>query len=99
MKRLLLFVAAAAVAANARAAVLRITVDDMIHPISDEYIGRALEEAARANDDAVVIELRTPGGLVESARSIVEKIMRSRVPVIVYVSPAGSTAASAGFFI
>ena len=99
MKRLLLIVAAAAVAASARATVLRITVDDMIHPISDEYIGRALEQATRANDDAVVIELRTPGGLVESARSIVEKIMRSRVPVIVYVSPAGSTAASAGFFI
>jgi len=99
MKHLLLIVAAAAVAASARATVLRITVDDMIHPISDEYIGRALEQATRANDDAVVIELRTPGGLVESARSIVEKIMRSRVPVIVYVSPAGSTAASAGFFI
>lgn len=99
MKRLLLFVAAAALAANARATVLHIAVDDMIHPISDEYIGRAIEEAARVNDDAVVIELRTPGGLVDSTRSIVEKIMRSRVPVIVYVSPAGSTAASAGFFI
>jgi len=99
MKRLLLFVVAAALAASARATVLRITVDDMIHPISDEYIGRAIEEAARTNDDAVVIELRTPGGLVDSTRSIVEKIMRSRVPVIVYVSPAGSTAASAGFFI
>jgi len=99
MKLLLLFVAAAALAANARATVLHIAVDDMIHPISDEYIGRAIEEAARVNDDAVVIELRTPGGLVDSTRSIVEKIMRSRVPVIVYVSPAGSTAASAGFFI
>lgn len=99
MKRLLLILAALALATNAGAAVLRITVDDMIHPISDEYIGRALAEAARANDEAVVIELRTPGGLMDSARSIIEKIMRSRVPVIVYVSPAGSTAASAGFFI
>lgn len=71
----------------------------MIHPISDEYIGRALALAAASHDDAVVIELRTPGGLLDSTRSIVEKIMTSPVPVIVYVAPAGSTAASAGFFV
>ena len=71
----------------------------MIHPISDEYIGRGLESAARAKDAAVVIELSTPGGLIDSTRSIVEKMMTSRVPVIVYVSPAGSRAASAGFFL
>lgn len=87
------------IATSANAAVLRVAVSDMIHPISDEYIGRALAVAARAHDDAVVIELRTPGGLLESTRSIVEKIMTSPVPVIVYVSPTGSTAASAGFFI
>jgi len=99
MKRLLLFLAAVSLAANAGASILRITVDDMIHPISDEFIGRALEQAALAHDEAVVIELRTPGGLVDSTRSIIQKFMHSPVPVIVYVSPAGSTAASAGFFI
>src|SRR5438105_14800794 len=83
----------------ARASVLRVDVNDMIHPISDEFIGRALADAAKTHDDAVVIELRTPGGLIDSTRSIVEKIMTSRVPVIVYVAPTGSRAASAGFFI
>ena len=81
------------------AAVLRVVVSDMIHPISDEVIGRALAAAARDHDDALVIELRTPGGLLDSTRSIVEKIMTSTVPVIVYVTPSGSTAASAGFFV
>ncbi|PYQ32591.1 MAG: serine protease [Acidobacteria bacterium] len=98
-RRFLLSALAFAIPLCAQAAILKITVDDMIHPISDEFIGRALTEAARTNDDAVVIELRTPGGLIDSTRSIVEKIMTSRVPVIVYVAPAGARAASAGFFI
>lgn len=87
------------IAATSDAGVLRVAVSDVIHPISDEVIGRALTQAAASHADAVVIELRTPGGLLDSTRSIVEKIMTSPVPVIVYVSPAGSTAASAGFFI
>ena len=99
IRRAFLLLLLLTVAGAAPAAVLRVTVSDMIHPISDEFIGRALVEAARRNDDAVVIELRTPGGLIESTRSIVEKIITSRVPVIVYVSPSGSTAASAGFFV
>ncbi|MBV9494328.1 MAG: nodulation protein NfeD, partial [Acidobacteria bacterium] len=86
-------------AAGAQAEVLRLTVNDTIHPISDDYIGRGLDEAARTKADAVIIELRTPGGLMDSMRGIVEKILRSPVPVIVYVSPSGSYAASAGFFI
>src|ERR1700737_4983291 len=98
-RRFLLSALAFAIPFCAQAAILKVTVNDMIHPISDEFIGRALKEAARTNDDAVVIELRTPGGLIESTRSIVEKIMTSRVPVIVYVAPAGARAASAGFFI
>lgn len=85
--------------AGASADVVRVVVDDVIHPISDEYIGRALEHAAARNADAVVIELRTPGGLETSMRAIVEKLIRSRVPVLVWVGPGGSRAASAGFFI
>lgn len=79
--------------------VLHIIVDDTIQPISDEFIGRALDDAAAKKDDAVVIELRTPGGLEDSMRSIIEKILHSPVPVVVYVSPTGSRAASAGFVI
>jgi membrane-bound serine protease (ClpP class) len=87
------------IALHAHGSVLRLNVNDMIHPISDEFIGRALDQAQREHDDAVIIMLSTPGGLLDSTRSIVEKIMTSRVPVIVYVAPAGSRAASAGFFI
>lgn len=99
MKRTLMLAAVVALAVNARAAIVQITVNDMIHPISDEFIGRALAEAQRTHADALLIELQTPGGLIDSTRSIVEKIMTSRVPVVVYVAPAGSRAASAGFFI
>src|SRR5271165_4448240 len=79
--------------------VLKIRLDDTIQPISDEYIGRAIEQARQTNADAVLIELRTPGGLVDSTRSIIEKMLASPVPIIVYVAPSGARAASAGFFI
>ena len=81
------------------ATIIKIRVDDTIQPISDEYIGRAIEQARQTNADAVLIELRTPGGLVDSTRSIVQKILTSPSPVIVYVAPTGASAASAGFFI
>jgi membrane-bound serine protease (ClpP class) len=87
------------IAGPAAADVVRVELDDMIHPISDEYVGRALDDAARRKADAVIIELRTPGGLETSMRTIVEKIVQSPVPVIIWVGPSGSRAASAGFFI
>src|SRR5215471_19057897 len=85
--------------AAASAGVLKIVVNDTIQPITDEYIGRALAEAQRRGDKALLIELRTPGGLVDSTRNIINKILESPVPVIIYVTPSGSRAASAGFFI
>jgi membrane-bound serine protease (ClpP class) len=98
--RVLAFVAALLLSsAGASADVLKIVVRDTIHPISDEFIGRALDQAAREHDEAVIIELSTPGGLVDSTRSIIQKILASPVPVIVYVAPSGARAASAGFFI
>ncbi len=84
---------------QARAAVLRVVVDDMIHPVSAEFVERALEHAAQIKADAVLLELRTPGGLETSMRAMIEKIIKSPVPVIVWVGPSGSRAASAGFFI
>src|SRR5437870_354231 len=83
----------------AAAEILKIVVNDTIHPITDEYIGRALAEAQRNKDRALLIELNTPGGLLESTRNIIEKITSAPVPVIIYVAPGGSRAASAGFFI
>ena len=79
--------------------ILKIVVDDTIQPISEEYIARGIAEATRRNDQAVLIEINTPGGLVDSTRQIIEHITTSPVPVIIYVTPSGSRAASAGFFI
>jgi membrane-bound serine protease (ClpP class) len=93
------FAALFLLAAVSSADVLKITVNDMIQPVTAEYIGRALELAAANHDQAVLIEINTPGGLVDSTRDIIEKIVASTVPVIIYVTPSGSRAASAGFFI
>ncbi|HEX2836318.1 MAG TPA: nodulation protein NfeD [Thermoanaerobaculia bacterium] len=79
--------------------VLRVEVHGVIHPIASEYVGRAIDEAAKQKADAIVLELRTPGGLDTSMREIIEKIIESPVPVLVWVGPSGSRAASAGFFI
>ncbi len=99
MKRIVLGLVLLLATVSANAAVLRVVIDDMIHPISDEFLGRALDAAAAQKADAVIVELRTPGGLETSMRGMVEKIMKSPVPVIVWVGPSGSRAASAGFFI
>jgi len=93
------FLTTLALAASCSADVLRIAVNDAIQPVTAEYIGRALDVAAANHDQAVLIEMNTPGGLVDSTRDIIEKIVASPVPVIIYVTPSGSRAASAGFFI
>lgn len=79
--------------------VVKIVINDTIQPITDEFIGRALAEAKASKADALLIEINTPGGLVDSTREIIEKIVDSPIPVIVYVTPSGARAASAGFFI
>ncbi len=81
------------------AEVLKIVINDTIHPITDEYIGRALAQAQAQKAQALLIEINTPGGLADSTRDIIEKILASPVPVVIYVTPSGSRAASAGFFI
>jgi len=83
----------------AQAEVLKIVVNDTIQPIAAEFIDHAIQEAQRSHADALLIELNTPGGLMTSMQQIIEKILVSPVPVIVYVAPSGSHAASAGFFI
>lgn len=79
--------------------VLKLSLHDTIQPISASYIERGIDEAARSNASAVLISLGTPGGLLDSTREIVQAIERSRIPVIIYISPTGSRAGSAGFFI
>jgi len=83
----------------ASADVLKIVINDAIHPITDEYVGRAIAAAEATHAEALLIEINTPGGLVSSTREIIEKILASPVPVVIYVTPSGSRAASAGFFI
>jgi membrane-bound serine protease (ClpP class) len=79
--------------------VLVVTVNSTINPITSEYIHKNIQRANEKGHEAVIIELDTPGGLDTSMRSIVKDIIGSSVPVIVYVSPSGSRAASAGVFI
>ncbi len=96
---LLPFLVAFVIVATSHADVLKVVVDDAIQPVTAEYIGRALETAAANHDRAVLIELNTPGGLVSSTRDIIEKLSSSPVPVIVYITPTGARAGSAGIFI
>jgi membrane-bound serine protease (ClpP class) len=79
--------------------VLKIVLDDTIQAATAERVERALDQAAAQKDDAVLIELSTPGGVMDAMREVMEKILASPVPVIIYVTPSGSRAASAGFFI
>jgi membrane-bound serine protease (ClpP class) len=70
-----------------------------IAPAAVTYISRAIDIATAQNDACLIIQLDTPGGLVDSTREIVEKFYASRVPIVVYVAPAPARAASAGTFI
>lgn len=79
--------------------VLKIVVNDTIQPIVVERVERALEEAQRKHADALLIEISTPGGLMSSMEEIIHKILDAPVPVIIYVTPSGNGASSAGFFI
>ena len=86
-------------APSVRADVVRVTIDGTINPVSAEYIERGIDRAADQHAQAVLIEIRTPGGLVDSTREIISKILASPVPVVVFVYPTGSHSASAGFYI
>jgi membrane-bound serine protease (ClpP class) len=71
--------------------------DGIIHPVSAEYLTGVIDEADTSSADIVVFVLRTPGGLLESTRTIVSRMITSRAPVAAFVAPSGARAASAGF--
>jgi membrane-bound serine protease (ClpP class) len=79
--------------------VMRARIKSIVHPISSELILDAVHEADAAGAAALVLELDTPGGLMTSTRDITTGILGAKTPVVVYVSPSGAQAASAGFFI
>ena len=89
--------ASGAQAANSRIDVLE--VKGVINPVTANYVNRGINQAEEANAAVCIIQLDTPGGLDTSMRDIVKDIVNSEVPVVVYVSPAGARAASAGVFI
>jgi membrane-bound serine protease (ClpP class) len=76
-----------------------LTVDGTIVPVIADYIDRGISQAEENGATACIIELDTPGGLLDSTEKIVQKIMNADVPIVVYVSPKGAWAASAGTFI
>ncbi len=79
--------------------VLRIRVDGVIAPSSARFIQRAIREAEESNAAALIIELDTPGGLLKSMDDITKAMLNARVPILVYISPSGARAASAGVFV
>src|SRR6059036_1981332 len=76
-----------------------IKIDGAIGPATATYISRSIEEARAQNAQCLVIQLNTPGGLLDSTQKIVQSFLGSTVPVVVYVAPTGATATSAGCFI
>src|SRR3984957_14248214 len=74
-------------------------VDGAIGPGTADYISRRVDEAQSKGAQCLIIQLNTPGGLLDSTRVIVQKLLGAQIPVVVYVAPTGATAASAGCFI
>jgi membrane-bound serine protease (ClpP class) len=76
-----------------------IKIDGAIGPATASYISRAIDVSSQRQDECLIIQLDTPGGLLESTKQIVQRFYESKVPIVVYVSPAPASAGSAGVFI
>jgi membrane-bound serine protease (ClpP class) len=74
-------------------------VDAIIHPVSAEFMIQTMDRADQAHADLLVFTLRTPGGLVDSTRTIVTRMLRATTPVAIFIAPSGARAASAGFIL
>jgi membrane-bound serine protease (ClpP class) len=97
---ILLFLAVGAGQAAAQGSTVLVTrVDGPITPVSADHLLEGVERAEQEGHVAIVVELDTPGGLDDSMREIVQAFLNARVPVVVYVSPSGARAASAGTFV
>jgi membrane-bound serine protease (ClpP class) len=86
-------------AANNQSIVIQLDINGVINPFSSRYLERGLDLAQRSGAELVLVTLDTPGGLEASMREMVQAILGSPVPVVVYVTPAGARATSAGLFI
>lgn len=79
--------------------VVSLTIDGAINPVVAEYIQQGITKAKAENAACLLIKLNTPGGLLKSTRVIVSGMLEAKVPIVVYVSPSGAHAGSAGVFI
>src|SRR5207247_11120180 len=73
--------------------------DSIIHPVSAEYMIQTMDRADREGATLVVFTLRTPGGLVDSTRQIITRMLAAKTPVAIFIGPSGTRAASAGFLL
>src|SRR4029077_1060153 len=99
MKRLFLYLFISMPLVLSAQTVISIKIDGAINPVAATFIHRSIQKASDDQAACLLIHLNTPGGLLKSTRMIVGDILESPVPVIVYVSPAGAHAGSAGVFI
>ena len=81
---------------DGRKVVYLLSLQGTVNPGSADFFERAIDEAEKQGAHAVLVELDTPGGLVSSLRSMIQRVLASRVPIIVYVAPQGAQSASAG---
>ncbi|HEY8971445.1 MAG TPA: nodulation protein NfeD, partial [Puia sp.] len=79
--------------------IVALRINGIINPVVADYVHRGIEKARSEKAECLLIELNTPGGLLKSTRFIVGDMLASPVPVVVFVSPAGAQAGSAGVFI
>ena len=82
-----------------KAPVYVISVKSIINPATAKFITDSIDEAVKQGGQCLIIQLDTPGGLMDSMKSIIDKILTSTIPIVVYVAPRGARAASAGVFI
>jgi membrane-bound serine protease (ClpP class) len=96
---LFLVVSVVAISSQEKAPVYTIEVDGIINPATAKFIIDSIDEATQQGAQCLIIQLDTPGGLMDSMRMIVKKELASTIPIIVYVAPSGARAASAGVFV
>ena len=84
---------------NSNPSIYLLQLNGMINPITSQYVVGGIEDAEKEEAECLILQLDTPGGLDTSMRDIIKKMLNSTIPIIVYVSPSGGRAASAGVFI
>ncbi|HYK16670.1 MAG TPA: nodulation protein NfeD, partial [Bryobacteraceae bacterium] len=88
-----------AASAAAQHNVITVPIGGVIHPITVDIVRDAIAQARSEHAELLLLELNTPGGLLDATREVIQELDASPVPVVTYVTPSGARAASAGFFI